>query len=64
MEKVDLSEKDSAVSAARQASHGVSEVDEAKITALRAAIASGTYDPDLKAVAERIINEALALGRG
>ncbi len=62
-EKVDLSEKDSALSAARQASAGTPEVDEAKIAALRAAIASGDYNPDLRVVAERIIAEALVFAR-
>ncbi len=62
-EKVDLSEKESAVSAAKAASKGVSEVDEAKVATLRAAIANGDYSPDLKVVAERIIAEAIALGQ-
>ncbi len=62
-EKVDLSERESAISATKAASSGVPEVDEAKIAALRAAIASGDYNPDLKVVAERIIAEALAVGK-
>ncbi len=62
-ETVNLSEKDSALSAAKAASRDVSEVDEAKIAALRAAIAAGDYNPDLKVVAERIIAEAVALGK-
>lgn len=58
-----LSEKDSALSAAKAAGRDVSEVDEAKVAALRAAIAAGDYNPDLKVVAERIIAEAVALGK-
>lgn len=62
-ETVNLSEKESALSATKAASSGVAEVDEAKIASLRAAIASGDYNPDLKVVAERIIAEAIALGK-
>lgn len=62
-DSVDLSAKDAAVSIAKQASSGVSEVDEAKVAELREKIASGEYKADLKVVAERIISEAVVFGK-
>ena len=62
-DSVDLSAKDTAVSIAKQASSGVSEVDEAKVAELREKIASGEYKADLKVVAERIISEAVVFGK-
>jgi flagellar biosynthesis anti-sigma factor FlgM len=62
-DSVDLSAKDAAVSIAKQASSGVSEVDEAKVAELREKIANGEYNADLKVVAERIISEAVVFGK-
>ena len=62
-EKVDISAKESAVSTVLSASRGVSEVDEAKVAELREKISSGEYQADLKVVAERIIEEAVAFGK-
>ena len=62
-DSVDLSAKDAAVSIAKQASSGVSEVDEAKVAELREKIANGEYKADLKVVAERIISEAVVFGK-
>jgi flagellar biosynthesis anti-sigma factor FlgM len=59
-EKVDLGANESAVAAVKDASKGVSDVDEAKVAELRAKIASGEYTADLKLVAERLIAEAMA----
>ena len=60
-ERVDLSARESAVSAVQSSS--VSEVDEAKVAELREKIASGEYQSDLKLVAERLIAEAIAMGK-
>ena len=60
-DSVDLSAKDNAISVARSASRSVSEVDEAKVAELKAQIASGDYQADLKVVAEKIISEAVAV---
>ena len=62
-ERVDLSGRESAVSIAKSASSSVNEIDEAKVAELRAKIASGEYNADLKIVAERIIAEAMAFGK-
>ena len=62
-ERVDLSGRQAAVSIARSASSSVNEVDETKVAELRAKIASGEYNADLKVVAERIIAEAVAFGK-
>ena len=62
-EKVDISAKESAVSTVMSASQEVSEVDETKVAELRAKIARGEYQADLKLVAERIIAEAVAFGK-
>ena len=61
--KVDISAKESAVASVMDASSGVSEVDEAKVAELREKISRGEYQADLKLVAERIINEAVAFGK-
>ncbi|MGB0646503.1 MAG: flagellar biosynthesis anti-sigma factor FlgM [Bradymonadia bacterium] len=61
--KVDISAKDTAVSAVMDASRGVSEVDEAKVAELREKLSRGEYQADLKVVAERIISEAVAFGK-
>ena len=60
-DNVALGAKDAAVSIARTASGSVKEVDEAKVAELKAQIASGEYQADLKVVAEKIISEAVAL---
>ena len=62
-ERVDLSGREAAVSIARSASSSVNEVDETKVAELRAKIASGEYNADLKVVAQRIIAEAVAFGK-
>lgn len=58
-EKVDLSEKQGALSVAKAATRDVSDVDETKVAELRQKIASGEYRADLRIVAERLIAEAV-----
>jgi flagellar biosynthesis anti-sigma factor FlgM len=60
-DSVELSAKDNAVSIARTASRSVNEVDEAKVAEIKAKVASGEYQADLKVVAEKIITEAVVL---
>ena len=60
-DSVELSAKDNAVSIARTASSSVSEVNETKVAEIRAKIASGEYQADLKVVAEKMLTEAVAL---
>ncbi|MBU0552379.1 flagellar biosynthesis anti-sigma factor FlgM [Myxococcota bacterium] len=57
-EKVELAHEEAA-SVVRASEPG--GVDTARIAQLRAAIANGTYEADLKSVAERIIREAALL---
>ncbi len=59
-EKVDLSDRESALSIAKAASRGVTDVDEARVAEIRQKIASGEYTADLRIVAERIIAETVA----
>ena len=59
---VKLSGNGEAVSIARAAASNVSDVDEAKVAELSAALARGEYRADLRIVAERVINEALQSG--
>ncbi len=61
VDKVEVSGKEEAAQAAKAAK--VPEVDRAKVAALRAAIRSGDYSPNLKLVAERMINESITLDR-
>jgi len=61
-DKVKLSGNGQAMSIAKAAASNVSDVDEAKVAELRAAIARGEYRADLRVVAERVISEALQAG--
>jgi len=63
-ERVELSDKEAAISTVKQAARGVGDVDEVKVAELRAAIARGDYQADLRIVAERIIAEATIGRRG
>jgi flagellar biosynthesis anti-sigma factor FlgM len=62
-DRVDIAGGDSAA-IAKSAARNVSDVDEAKVAELRAALSRGEYRADLRIVAERVINEALVFGRG
>ena len=60
-DSVELSAKENAASIAATASNNVSEVNEAKVAEIKAQIANGEYEADLKTVAEKIISEAVML---
>ena len=59
-DSVELSAKENAASIAATASTNV-EVNEAKVAEIKAQIANGEYEADLKTVAEKIISEAVML---